>query len=99
MIWQPIDTAPKDVPIWVWHDPDSDPYYISPGRLTPYAAWADGAGTMDRGGYAAVWGGGYRDEHHEYGVEQMPDWWMMQHANNWTPLAPTHWMPLPEPPK
>ena len=102
--WRPIETAPKDrATLLVWHDHDSDPYWDErPYKCTPYGAWAEGNGYEKTPGlYLAVWGGGYWDDESGEGwgpVTQMPDWWFKHDSEYEQPLAPTHWMPLPEPP-
>lgn len=60
--WQPIETAPKNHPIWVYYDHDADPHYIETlvdGRqiLSVYAAHAEGLSCKTgQGQCAAVWG-------------------------------------------
>lgn len=107
MNWQPISTALKrknikaGMPILVWHDHDSDPYYLREGYLTPYGAWAEGNGyEATSGAYIAVWGGGYVETGDEYGtvICNMPDWWFKHDSEHEMPLAPTHWTMIPSPP-
>lgn len=62
--WQPISTAPRneDAPIIVRFDHEADPYQDpdNPGRLTDYAANAEGASCLLGKGIAlAVWRDGH----------------------------------------
>jgi len=64
MSYQPIETAPHDRPVLVYYDHDADTYQdpANPGRLTDYAANAEGWDYLDgRGVTIAHWA----DSHEE----------------------------------
>lgn len=98
--WQPMDTAPKDKEILVYHKHESDPYDLGEGRITTYAAHIETIGVRkDDGLCIAIWGGGWY-EYDEFtgNYTGMPDWWFFSDDDYETPLAPICWMPLPPPP-
>jgi hypothetical protein len=103
--WRPIATAPKDRPIWVYHDHDSDPYIVdhTTGRLTTYGAHCEGLSHKDKPGQCcAVWGGGFFEDQSGEGWGpwcDMPDWWFEEGSDFEMPLAPTHWREKPADPK
>lgn len=102
--WQTIDTAPKDVDILVWFDHSADPYQepSDPDKLTSYGAWADGGDFMDGIGICiAKWFESTWESVDEYGGGyHMPAWWFAKHFGDYEySVNPTHWMPLPTPPK
>jgi hypothetical protein len=101
--WQPIESIPAEFKdgrkVLVWHDHESDPYHEpEPStRLTTYGAHCEGLSNTELrpGAYIARFGGAY-DEDEGY----IPAWWFKDDADGWEhPLAPTHFMPLPAPPK
>jgi hypothetical protein len=97
-----MQTAPKDRPILVWHDHDSDPYYgEDESHLTVYGAHCEGMTTRPGKGYCvAVYGGGVdQDESGEgWGPwTYIPDWWFDAYSEFEIPLAPLGWAELTEP--
>ena len=102
--WQPIETAPKDKPILAWCDHEAAPYHLEggfgiDGKLTLYAAHAEGLSHADTGFHIVEWGGEYCDGDGEEDYYCIPDWWFVV-GSEWEMAAnPTHWMPLPKPPE
>ena len=106
--WKPIETAKMDekTPILVWFDHDADPYQdpLRPGRLTDYAAVAEGGDYISgRGVTVAVWRDGF---HESDGWEAANSYWV---PGGWFPVFDgdaadqicnaLYWMPLPPPPE
>ena len=68
--WQPIETAPKDADILVWYDHNADKYVEDEktGRLTDYAALAEGGTFLDGSGFTiAKWQDRQWESEDEYG--------------------------------
>ena len=101
--WRPISEAPRTGErILVFYDHESDPYHETETCLTPYGAHSEGGGFLDgRGICVAQWVDGWHEPEAEYGSGYwMPGWWFAHHNGDAElAVAPTHWMPLPEPPK
>lgn len=94
--WRDIGSAPKNRVIEVWHDHNSDAYFIDgTNRLTTYGAHMEGlsCGFQPTGTYMAEWGGEWDDA--EDGV--IPDWWFVRESDWERPLAPTHWREMTPP--
>lgn len=96
--WHPIETAPKDAPILAWCDHEADSFIEPDGRLTLYAAHAEGLSHAPDGLNIIEWGGGF-SESQEDGGGWLPDWWFVVGSEFEQAANPTHWMPLPDPPK
>jgi len=100
--WQPIETAPKDGRnVLVYYDHATDPYDAGDGKLTDYAAHAEGGDFLDgKGCCIAAWKPGWHETVDEYGAGYwMPPWWFAFFNDDYDFVVnPTHWMPLPEPP-
>lgn len=97
---QSMDTAPRDRPILVWHDHNSDPYHDpfweERGRLTIYGGHCEGLSMRGEVGFVeAEWGGGWSDSW-EDGGGSMPDWWFMVGSEFEVPLAPVGWIDIYE---
>lgn len=104
MQWQPIETAPKDNDILVWFDHAADPYFNpdDPHKLTAYAAWAEGGDFLAGEGFCiAKWHGPHFEAEDEYGSGYwLPAAWFAHQNGDYEVVCnPTHWMPLPTPPK
>ena len=104
LVWQPMETAPKDRDILVWHDHESDPYYDpnDPDKLTDYAVWCEIHGYLDyRGLMIAKWLPQQFETVDEYGGGiNMPAWWHVKSVDDYEMVCnPTHWMPLPQEPE
>lgn len=102
-MWQPIETAPKNQDILAWFDHDADPYQDpnSPGRLTDYAAWAEGGDFLDGKGWTiAKWQPPHFESEDEYGNGYwLPAYWFARENGDYERVCnPTHWQPLPGPP-
>jgi hypothetical protein len=106
MDWQPISDAPKDgTPVIVWFDHGADPYVEDEvtGRLTGYAANAEGGEFADgRGQCFAVWSDALEVQD---GWEQPSYWvpgcWFVAIGNEVTEIAcnPVYWNPRSPDPK
>lgn len=102
--WYPISSAPRDTDILVWYNHDADSYQseTEPGKLTDYAAWADGGDFMDgRGWCIAKWQPSFWERTDEYGSGYfMPAWWFARENDDYERVVnPVLWSPLPKPPK
>lgn len=93
-----IEHAPKDRPILAYCDHDADPYVEDEdtGKLTLYAAHAEGVGHAPNGFHVVRWGGGwdYRS-YEEPEAGYLPDWWF-EDVDFELPANPVRWWPLPE---
>lgn len=98
---RPIAEARKDRPILAWCDHEADPYGIPDdpkGRLTLYAAHAEGMGHAPTGWHIVEWGGAWEDSE-EDGGGWLPDWWFVA-GSEWEVAAnPVLWTDLPDAPE
>lgn len=100
--WKPIDTAPKDRPIIAWLNHEADPTLEEGGggKLTVYAAHAEGLSHAASGVAIVEWGGAFDDRSYEDPCGGwLPDWWFISGSEFEIAANPTHWLPLPEPPE
>lgn len=95
-----METAPKDgTKILVYYDNDADPYDLGDGKLTDYAAWAEGGSFLDGTGFCiAVWSGPHFETEDEYGSGYwMPGYWFAWHDGDCEFVVnPVLWWKLPE---
>jgi len=102
-----IDCAPKDRPVLAWCDHEADSYIEdvpAGGRLTLYAAHAEGMGYAPTGWHIVEWGGAFDDTSWEdfHQAASLPDWWFVAGSEFEIAANPTLWMDLPNhllPPK
>jgi len=95
---QPIKTAPKYRPILAWCDHEIDPYVADEqtGRLTLYAAHAEGLSHAPTGFHIIEWGGSYNDGTWEYPSQSyLSDWWFVKESDFEKAANPIYWMDLP----
>lgn len=88
--------APRDRPILVFFDHDADPYYDGEnGKLTDYAANAEGGDFLPGDGYAvAKWCDGfYESEGFEYPEYWIPGGWFVRDEFVCNPVA---WCYIPD---
>lgn len=107
MEWQPIETAPKDgttIDLWMVDEGgqsfrEAGAYWVVGARERQVRYRPDGTLVelyIKRDGWFAP--------NHDYdgddGFADIPRWFN-EHPNQmrWVGRSPTHWMPLPEPPK
>lgn len=92
--WQPIETAPKDVPILGWCVHTADVGFIEGGgSLTLYAAHSEGLSHVEDGPHVLVWGGGWADSE-EDGGGWLPDWWFRSDSEFEVAANPIFWAPI-----
>lgn len=96
---KPVDAdTPKDKPILAWCDHEADTYVEDEvkGRLTIYAAHADGLSHAPTGFHIVVWGGAIDDRsYNEPGGAYIPDWWFVARSEFEVAANPVRWWPLP----
>ena len=91
--WQPIETAPKDgTKVFIWREGWDQ---------APVAQWRDYPGNpvvgSDESESADCWMHGWL--FHEWFTPGIEDGWLGWNEDIDEGCMPTHWMPLPEPPK
>ena len=92
----PMKSAPKDRPILAWCDHEADPFVGEDGRLTLYAAHAEGLGHAPNGFHILEWGGSFDDSTWEYPNQaSLPDWWFVAGSEFEMAANPIVWWELP----
>lgn len=100
--WRNIETAPKDRDVLVWYDHDADPYQDpgNPDRLTPYGTWVEnGEFQLGKGVCVAQYHPSYLVDEGEDSYTLPAAWFAREDGYYERVVNPTHWMPLPEPPR
>lgn len=98
--WLDIATAPKDQAVIGWCFHEADAYQMDNGNLTTYGAHCEGVSHVPDGVHILEFGGEYLDRDELSGRSlYTPNWWFKVGSDFEEVANPTHWMPLPEPPK
>jgi hypothetical protein len=98
-----MESAPRDgTEILVYFDHDADPYQADEdGKLTSYAAWAEGGDFLDGKGFAiAKWCEAHWESQDEYGSGYwLPAYWFSRGDDRGyeSVVHPVRWCPLPDP--
>ena len=100
--WRPIKSAQKDgtrIVGWCVHEADS---YTEDGgsTLTVYGAHCEGLSHVPDGAHILEWGG-ERSEYDTYTGTgfTIPNFWFRTGSEFEEVASPTHWLPLPDPPR
>ena len=99
MIWQTMETAPKDRPILVWTLHDADPYAEDNGRrLTPYGYHCEGSSYVTDGMYVVEWRDGYYEpgDYPNEGFQEPGAWWLCGCDDDYV-ANPVLWCDVPLP--
>ncbi len=95
----PMKDAPKNTPILAWCDHEAGPWLErgTSGKLTLYAAHAEGASHAPTGFHIIEWGGAFDDRSHEdfHEAAHLPDWWFVAGSEFEVAANPIRWWPLP----
>lgn len=101
--WQSIASCPKDgTKFLAYFDHAADPYTMPDGKLTDYAAWAEGGDFLDGAGFCiAVWEPADLEPVDEYGSGYWLPAYTFAFENDdcCRVVNATHWQPLVRPEK
>lgn len=93
-VWKPMWSAPKDQPILaLCKHVEEEPIN---GKLSLYAAHAEGLSHVEDGVHVIEWGGGWGDRSYEEpNAGFLPDWWFLSGSDFEVAANPIAWLHIP----